>query len=119
MGFRQGMGSARFWYKRGKYIGRDIWAGMVGMLTLPLGLIDVRLLGVSAACFVLQLAAITFNERVLKGKSVAETIAVLPVCVLFYVYKTCGVLAVWGRFCLRKEAAVRRSKRSWRERYRA
>ena len=63
MGFRQGMGSARFWYKRGRYIGRDLWAGMLGLLTLPLVLIDARWLGVSAICFNLQLAAITFNER--------------------------------------------------------
>ncbi|MCH8147990.1 MAG: glycosyltransferase family 2 protein [Planctomycetes bacterium] len=119
MGFRQGLGSARFWYKRGKYIGRDLWAGMLGLLTLPLGLIDARLFGVSATCFALQLAAIFFNERVLKGKRVAETIVVLPVCTLFYICKTCGVLAVWARFCLGKEDAVRRSKRLWRERRRA
>ncbi|MCH7994234.1 MAG: glycosyltransferase family 2 protein [Planctomycetes bacterium] len=115
MGFRQGMGSARFWYKRGRYIGRDLWAGMLGLLTLPLGLIDANWLGVSAMCFVLQLAAIIFNERVLKGKRVAETIVVLPVCTLFYICKFGGVLVVWARFFLGKEDAVRRSKRLWRE----
>ena len=119
MGFRQGMGSARFWYKRGRYIGRDLWAGMLGLLTLPLGLIDARWLGVSGLCFVVQLAAIIFNERVLKGKRVAETIVVLPVCTLFYICKIGGVLVVWARFFLGKEDAVRRSKRSWRERRRA
>lgn len=119
MGFRQGMGSARFWYKRGRYIGRDLWAGMLGLAALPLGLIDARLFGVPAMCFVLQLAAIAFNERVLKGKRVTETIVVLPVCTLFCICKICGVLVVWARFCVGKEHAVRRSKRLWRKGRRA
>jgi GT2 family glycosyltransferase len=115
MAYRQGMGSARYWYKHGVYVGRDLWAGLAGVATLPLGLIDWRLLAVPLFLLLLQLAASAYNEIALKGKGVVETLCVLPVCVLCQVCKTCGVVRTWLRMLFGGEHAIRESKRRWRD----
>ncbi len=113
MGYRQGIGSARLWYKHGIYVGRDVWAGIAGAVTLPLVAIDPRLSLIPAALVLLQLGAIAFNEIALKGKGIVETAIVLPLAVLYYVYKSCGVVMTWLRLTSGGEKAIRESKRGW------
>ena len=60
---------------------------------------------------VLQLAAIVYNELVLKGKGVVEAAYVLPIDVLYYAYKTLGLLQVWLGLAIGGERAIRESKR--------
>ena len=79
MALARGRGSARFWYKSGRYIGRDVWAMAAVLITLPLGVFDLRLFAVPAFFFLLQLAAILYNQVVFKGKGMIEGLKVLPV----------------------------------------
>jgi GT2 family glycosyltransferase len=115
MGYRQGIGSARLWYKHSVYVGRDLWAGLAAVVTLPLALIDWRLLVVPLILFLLQLAALVYNEMALKGKGAVETLRVLPACLLYQVCKGCGAVRTWLRMLFGGERAIRESKRRWRE----
>ena len=114
MARRQGAGSARYWYKRGTYVGRDLWAGFAALVTLPLAILDLRLLAIPALFALLQLAAIAFNEIALKGKGLGETLRILPVCVWYQMHKAWGVVMTWGRMVVGRERAIRESKRRWR-----
>lgn len=108
---RQGRGSARFWYKRGIYIGRDLWALTAAVLTLPLAIFDMRFLVVAAFCGGLQIAALTYNERGFKGKKWLETLYILPVCILYTLLKGWGVFTTLLRLACGGEKAIRASKR--------
>ncbi len=112
-GLRQGRGAARFWYKHGIYIGRDLWAVAGAVLSAPLCLVHTELLVVPAAFLALQTAAIIYNEHSLKGKGWWETLCVLPLCVLYYLCKSWGVFATFVRLLLGKETEIRASKRRW------
>ncbi|MCH8966092.1 MAG: hypothetical protein IID43_00295, partial [Planctomycetes bacterium] len=112
-GYRQGRGSARFWYKRGIYIGRDMWAMVAALLTAPLAALGDRWWLVPLFFVLLQIAAIAGNEKLLKGKGWLETLRVLPLCVLYYVYKFCGVLRTMFGLLLGREREIRESKRRW------
>ena len=113
MARRQGAGSARYWYKTGTYVGRDLWAGFAALVTLPLAILDLRLLVIPALLALLQVAAIAFNEMALKGKGFGETLYILPVCLLYQSHKAWGVVTTWGRMLLGGERAIRESKRKW------
>lgn len=113
MGYKQGQGSARLWHKQGKLVGRDLWAGLLGIVTLPLGYFGARWFVLPLALFLLQLTAIAFNERVLKGKGWRETVLVLPVCTAFYVCKLLGVITIWWHLVTRTEPVLRQSRRAW------
>jgi GT2 family glycosyltransferase len=112
--WRQGQGSARFWYKRGVYVGRDLVLLVAALLMLPLGLWDIRLLAVPAAFLGLQVAALVYNEAVLKGKGWFWAIRVLPLGLLYQCCKAVSVGATLLRLALGGEQAVRESRRRWR-----
>lgn len=113
-GFRQGRGSARYWYKRGRYVGRDLAGLALALLSLPLLFWDARLAVVPVFFAVVQVAAIVYNEKVLKGKGWLRTLRVLPVCLLYYVSKASGVLTTYVSLLLGGEKGVRASKSRWR-----
>ncbi|MBI2528739.1 MAG: glycosyltransferase family 2 protein [Candidatus Rokubacteria bacterium] len=110
---RQGQGSARFWYKRGAYIGRDILPITLAALTLPLGLLATRLLLVPAIFGLLQLMALVYNQFALKGKNVATAIGVLPVEVVYCACKTLSVYRTLARILSGSEPEIRESKQRW------
>ncbi len=109
----QGEGSARLWYKHGIYLGRDLLFLVGAVLTLPLGLIDVRLLAIPALGFFLQAAALGYNERVFKGKGLGQTLKVLPLTYLFTLVKAISVTRTYLRMLFGKEPAIRTSKQQW------
>jgi GT2 family glycosyltransferase len=118
LGYRQAQGSARFWYKYG-IVGRDLLPLAAALLTLPLGLADLRLLAVPGFFLLLQVAAIAHTEMAAKGKGVLETLRVLPLCCLYFACRAWGVLTTFARIAGGGESAIGRSKRHWRERQRA
>jgi GT2 family glycosyltransferase len=118
LGYRQAQGSARFWYKYGM-VGRDLLPLAAALLTLPLGLADVRLLAVPAFFLLLQVAAVGYTEMATKGKGVLETLQVLPLCCLYFACRAWGVLTTFARIAGGGESAIRLSKRHWQERQRA
>lgn len=115
MGRQQGRGHALYWYKHGAWLGRDVAAGALAILTLPLGLADARLLAVPGALAALQLAGLLLNEIYYKRKPFAEALAVLPVSASFYAVRIVSVLAVLARVLAGREPAIRASRRRWRE----
>lgn len=114
-----GRGHALFWYKHGRFIGRDILAAVLAFLTLPLGLADARLLAIPALLAALQLGAILFNEVHYKGKPPGEAVAVLPVAICYYAIRTWTALRTWISARLGGEPAIQESRRRWREARRA
>jgi cellulose synthase/poly-beta-1,6-N-acetylglucosamine synthase-like glycosyltransferase len=114
MGRQQGHGHALYWYKHGIGLGRDVVAGSLAVLTLPLGFADLRLLALPAAFAALQLAAILLNEIHFKAKPVREALAVLPVSASFYAVRIVSVLATWVRILAGREPAIVESRRRWR-----
>jgi GT2 family glycosyltransferase len=118
MAYRQGVGAARYWYKRGVYVGRDVVFLLAAIATLPFAIVDVRALALTALCLALQVAALAYNELTFKGKSLAETIIVLPLCLLYSCCKTLGVVKTLIRLLLGRESTIRESKRRWLARQR-
>jgi GT2 family glycosyltransferase len=116
MALRQGVGSARLWYKHNRWLGRDLWPAAAALATLPWGLFDARLWTLPALCGLLQVAAILYNETQLKGKSRSRALQALPVCLLYYVCRIYAVARTLLTIALGGEQPVRRSKRLWRER---
>ncbi|MBI4718793.1 MAG: glycosyltransferase family 2 protein [Planctomycetes bacterium] len=115
-GYRQGRGAARFWYKHGAYLGRDLWPAAAAMATLPLPAWDARLVPLPVVLAIAQLAAIAYNERVLKGKSWVEVVIVLPVGAAYYLCKLCGAAVTYARLALGGEPGIRASKRDMKNR---
>jgi len=93
--WRQGQGSAWYWWKHRIFVGRDLLFLFLALTTLPLVLIDVRLLAIPVACFALHVAAHAFNERVFKGKSWLRTFYVLPLVVTHSIVKLASVIWWW------------------------
>lgn len=116
MALRQGVGSARLWYKHNRWIGRDLWPAAAALATLPLGLLDARLWALPALCALLQAAALLYNETQFKGKSWGRGLQVLPVCLLYYACRAYSVARTLTTILLGGEQLVRRSKRLWQER---
>jgi glycosyltransferase involved in cell wall biosynthesis len=112
----QGQGVARFWYKRGMYVGRELYALTGALVTSPLGILDARLLAIPALFASLQVAALAYNEVALKGKGLWETIGVLPYCILHDLWKVWGVSETMLRIARGQERGIRDSKRSWCQR---
>jgi GT2 family glycosyltransferase len=113
LGFVQGQGSARYWYKHGPYLGPDLWPLTAALLTLPLGLLHPAWLLVPLLGVLLQLAVIANLEIRLKGKSAAEAAWVMPLCAAHYCCRWGGVVWTYARLLLGRERAVRNSKRAW------
>jgi glycosyltransferase involved in cell wall biosynthesis len=96
-------GHVAYWYKHGKFLGRDLIFAGLAVLTLPLALIDLRLLLVPALLASLQLAAILFAELQYKRKPVGEALTVLPVLICYYAVRVTSAFKTWlqiwsGRF---------------------
>lgn len=113
-GFRQGQGSARFWFKRGTILGRDMILLALAVASLPLGLVDRRLLGISLVFLALHAAALLFAEISFKGKGPLEALVVLPGAFLYSVWKLVSVAIMRVRIALGLEPRIRASKEAWR-----
>jgi len=110
---RQGQGSARFWYKRGIYMGRDIFPITLAVLTLPLGLVGAWLLLLPGFFILVQLAALSYNQYALKGKSLSTAVGVLPVEIVFCTCKAVSVYCTLARILRGSEPEIRESKQRW------
>jgi GT2 family glycosyltransferase len=113
LGYLQGQGSARYWYKHGPYLGPDLWPLTAALLALPLGLLHPAGLLVPLLFVLLQMAVIANLEIRLKGKSVTEAACVMPLCVAHYCCRWWGVMGTYARIALGREGAVVDSKRAW------
>jgi len=112
-GYLLGMGSARYWYKHDMVVGRDLLPLAAALLTLPLGLLGLWWLMVPGTLIALQLAALAYNEIVIKHKTLWQAVQVYPVSVLFYLARAAAVPVIWFRLAIGKEEAIRASKRQW------
>ena len=113
-GFRQGQGSARFWFKRGTALGRDLIPLALAAASLPLALLDARLLALSGGLLALHVAALLFAEIAFKGKGVLEALVVLPGAFVYSVWKLVSVVLTRVRIALGLEPRIRASKEAWR-----
>ena len=95
--YRGGRSAARLVYKFRLGFRIDLSFFIAGWLLLPLGLLDWRLLAPSFACFGLALAAISYNDIVLKGKSVGQWMQSFPVLVIYYHVRMTGYVLEWLR----------------------
>ncbi len=114
--YRQGIGAARYWFKRGQYVGRDVLCTLAAVVTLPFALIDPRILFMTAALLALQLLALLYNEMAFKGKSAWETATVLPICILHNACKSAGVARTLLALLFGGERPIRESRKRWRSR---
>jgi GT2 family glycosyltransferase len=119
LGFLQGQGSARFWFKFGPYLGPDLWPMTGAVLTMPLGLLHPALLLVPLVGLLGQAAVIAKQEVALKGKGPGEAALVLPLCAAHYCCRWWGVLTTYARLALGGERAIVDSKRAWKLRQRS
>jgi hypothetical protein len=113
MGRQQRRGHTRYWYKHGRFFGRDIAAAELAVLTLTLGHVDRQLLVVPGVCALAQLVAILFNQLRYKRKRPVEALQVLPVQILYYAARTASALKTRARIALRLEPAIRASREAW------
>lgn len=113
-GFRQGQGSARFWFKSGRVLGRDLVLLALAVGSLPLGLVDRRLLWIGVVLLTLHLAALLFAEISFKGKGPLEALLVLPGAFLHSVWKLVSVAVTRARIAVGLEPRIRASKEAWR-----
>jgi GT2 family glycosyltransferase len=111
-GYRQGQGSARYWYKRGQWLGRDILPGTLALATLPLA-VSARFAFVPALFALAQLAALVGNQWLLKGKPLWRALAVLPIDLVYSVCKMAGVYTTLCRILAGAEPEIRAAKRTW------
>jgi len=116
MGYRQGSGAARHWYKHGLYVGRDLLPIVLAVVTLPLIWLVPSGWIAPAALTLAQLAAIAYNEYALKGKSLVETACVYPVAVVYYGFKLLGYARIVLLLLLGGERKIKASKAAWRRR---
>jgi len=118
MARKQGYGSARFWYKHDRWIGRDmvLWLATLGLTALGF-LYPIAWLAALAAWGVL-LAALFANEILFKRKSVTQAVVALPGLVPQALSKLLGVFATYARILTGKETTIVRSKEAWQARNR-
>jgi GT2 family glycosyltransferase len=112
--YKQGQGSARYWFKYGQYVGRDVLFSVLAWLSLPLWLLDARLAMVTAVCLLLQLLALIMNEIVFKGAPWGWSLAVLPVVLAHNLVKSATVLWTLVRIISGREPQAWRSRALWR-----
>jgi len=114
-GWRQGGGSAQYWYKHNLGIGRDLIFLVLALLTLPLAFFAWGW-AVPVFFLSLQLLAILFNEVKFKGKSLAVALGVLPLAFAYTVVKLVSVGRNYFLILTGLDPAPRESKRQWQER---
>lgn len=108
---RQGVGSARYWYKHNLWIGRDLIPLTAALVTVPLVVVDARFWCLPAAFLALQVAALIYNEIAFKGKALLETAKVLPLCLLGSLVRAQSVYRTLIKIAIGGEPAIRISKR--------
>lgn len=113
-GFRHGQGAARYWFKRGRLLGRDLILLALAFLSLTLGLADRRFLWIAGLSFGLHLAALLFAEVSFKGKGPLEALLVLPGALLYSLWKLASVVWMRARIALGLEPRIRASREAWR-----
>lgn len=108
----QGGGSAKFWYKHGLWIGRD----MYGWLAIAIAtLVAFFVQGVEwllAGLLVVQTGALLFSEIAFKGKAPMRALYVLPAVLVHSLTKASAVLFTLVRIGFGLEPGVRASKRA-------
>ena len=96
--WRQGRGSAHFWWKHGIYLGRDVILVIAIIMLLIGALLWQPLLIAAIFAFFVQLAALFFNEVCLKKKTFMEGGLVLPLVVVAnHVKAICVIITVAQR----------------------
>lgn len=114
MAVRLGRGHTRYWYKHGMWVGRDVALLVLAIVTLPLALVDARVLVATSALVGLQVVAVLLNELHFKAKPLLEAIRVLPVSLLYSAVRAGSVLLTLARIASGSgEAGIRASKRRW------
>lgn len=113
LAFRQGRGSARFWYKKGVFVGRDLLFALLALLTMPLGLLDAKWLVLPGLFVLFQLVALFLNQAVLQGKGVGEALLVLPIEVVYSGCKMASVLITLIGIMCGRDSGIHESKRRW------
>lgn len=103
LAWKQGKGSAHFWWKHRIYLGRDVVILVTAFLLLPCAVFWKPMLYVTMLMLLAQIAALVFNETRLKRKTVFEALIVLPIVLVANLVKTlsvihsCVMLRSWGR----------------------
>jgi len=92
LAWRSGDGSARYWWKRRIFYGRDVASLMLSLLTLPIAMAHPRGYVAPLVFLALQLGALIYSEWRLKHKSLVEAFCVLPVVLLFTIVKLISVV---------------------------
>lgn len=113
--WKHGRGAARFWYKHGSYIGRDVAGLFAAMISLPLTFLPGPVRFVPVLFLLLHLLAVLFSEIAFKGKPLSQALIVLGPALAYSTVKAVSV--AWTLFrivVLRAEPAVLESRRSWR-----
>jgi glycosyltransferase involved in cell wall biosynthesis len=109
---RQGQGSARYWFKHGTYVGRDVMFGVLALMALPTLLLELRCIWLVAVLLVLQVGAVWFNEWWLKRLSLIASVAVMPVALAYNVVKTASVLWTLSKILMGREPQAWQSRRN-------
>jgi hypothetical protein len=107
------MGSARLWYKQGRYLGLDILPLVLAFAALPLGLFDGRLLVLPAILIGLQAVVLLYNEAMLKGKGPLRALHCLPLAFVASLVKAASVLQTHTWIARGKDREIIQSKREW------
>jgi GT2 family glycosyltransferase len=116
--YRQGLGSARFWYKHG-IVGLDLLPLGAAVAVLPCAIIDARFLLASLFFLLAQLAGLAYIETRQKGKPLVEALQILPVCAAYSLVRGWSALRFFLRLAAGGEQAIRRARRDWIQRQRS
>lgn len=104
---RGGRSAARLVYKYYLPPRFDLLPFVLAYATLPLGLIDARLLVVPAGFFTLAVAAISYNDIARKGKRIGEWLLTLPILLAYYHVRLFG----YATECVALRSGLRRLTR--------
>lgn len=88
--YRGGRAAAKLVYKYRLPQRKDMLPFMLAYASLPLILIKLALLPIPLFFFAVALAAITYNDLFLKGKTLAQTIITFPALLLYYHLRLIG-----------------------------
>ena len=88
--FQGGRAVARLVYKYSLHHRIDLAGFLLAYLSLPLVLLDSRLAMVPAALGIAALAAISYNDLFLKGKTIRETLRSFPILLAYYHVRLAG-----------------------------
>jgi glycosyltransferase involved in cell wall biosynthesis len=88
--YRGGRAAAKLVYKYRLPQRRDMLPFVLAYAALPLALINIWLLAIPLFFFAGALAAITYNDLFLKGKTLAQTIFTFPTLLMYYHLRLIG-----------------------------